>query len=49
VCLLDNGSQGQAETTANLMAPFWRSDSARTENGGSIARQPVSPGLSRIR
>src|SRR5690606_6344766 len=24
VCLLNNGNQGQTETTANLMGPFWR-------------------------
>ena len=35
VCLLNNGDHGQTETTANLMGPFWRMDSPRTENGGS--------------
>jgi hydroxyquinol 1,2-dioxygenase len=42
VCLLNNGDQGQTETTANLMGPFWRSDSPRTENGGSIVRSPTA-------
>jgi catechol 1,2-dioxygenase len=44
VCLLNNGNQGQTETTANLMGPFWRVDSPRTESGGSIVRSPT-PGL----
>ncbi len=41
VCLLNNGAQGQTETTANLLGPFWRMDSPRTENGGSIVRSPT--------
>jgi len=41
VCLLNNGDQGQTETTANLMDPFWRMDSPRTDNGGSIVRSPT--------
>jgi catechol 1,2-dioxygenase len=44
VCLLNNGDGGQTETTANLMGPFWRLDSPRTPNGGSIVRSPT-PGL----
>jgi catechol 1,2-dioxygenase len=44
VCLLNNGDAGQTETTANLMGPFWRMDSPRTPNGGSIVRSPT-PGL----
>lgn len=44
VCLLNNGDQGQTETTANLMGPFWRAESPRTDNGGSIVRSPT-PGL----
>ncbi len=43
VCLLNNGSQGQTETTANLLGPFWRPGSPFTENGGSIVRS-VTPG-----
>lgn len=38
VCLLNNGNNGQTETTANLLGPFWRLNSPRTENGGSIIR-----------
>lgn len=41
VCLLNNGDQGQTETTANLMGPFWRMDSPPTANGGSIVRSPT--------
>jgi catechol 1,2-dioxygenase len=41
VCLLNNGDNGQTETTANLMGPFWRTDSPPTENGGSIVRSPT--------
>lgn len=42
VCLLNNGDQGQTETTANLLGPFWRMASPRTENGASIVRSPTS-------
>jgi len=38
ICLLNNGSNGQTETAANLLGPFWRMNSPRTENGGSIVR-----------
>jgi catechol 1,2-dioxygenase len=38
VCLLNNGNNGQTETTANLLGPFWRLNSPRTENGASIVR-----------
>jgi catechol 1,2-dioxygenase len=41
VCLLNNGDDGQTETTANLLGPFWRMDSPRTENDGSIVRSPT--------
>jgi hydroxyquinol 1,2-dioxygenase len=41
VCLLNNGNNGQTETTANMLGPFWRLDSPRTENGGSIVRSPT--------
>lgn len=34
ICLLNNGNRGQTETTANLLGPFWRMNSPRTENGG---------------
>ena len=38
VCLLNNGNNGQTETTANLLGPFWRMDSPVTKNGDSIVR-----------
>jgi len=42
VCLLNNGDRGRRETTANLLGPFWRMNSPRTENGGSIVRSPTA-------
>src|SRR3569833_2646980 len=41
VCLLNIGSIGATETTANQLGPFWRLDSPRTECGGSIIRSPT--------
>jgi hydroxyquinol 1,2-dioxygenase len=41
ICLLNNGNNGQTETTANLLGPFWRNDIPRTENGASIVRSPI--------
>lgn len=41
VCLLNNGNNGQTETTANLLGPFWRLNSPATPNGGSIVRSPT--------
>jgi hydroxyquinol 1,2-dioxygenase len=38
ICLLNNGNNGQTETAANLLGPFWRMNSPRSENGGSIVR-----------
>jgi catechol 1,2-dioxygenase len=38
VCLLNNGKSGATETAAALLGPFWRMNSPRTENGGSIVR-----------
>jgi protocatechuate 3,4-dioxygenase beta subunit len=38
VCLLNNGNAGATETAAALLGPFWRANSPRTENGGSIVR-----------
>jgi protocatechuate 3,4-dioxygenase beta subunit len=43
VCLLNNGNNGQTETTANLLGPFWRMNSPATENGASIVRS-ATPG-----
>ena len=41
VCLLNNGDHGRRETTANLLGPFWRANSPKTENGASIVRSPT--------
>ena len=41
ICLLNNGNNGQTETTANLLGPFWRMNSPATQNGGSIVRSPT--------
>jgi hydroxyquinol 1,2-dioxygenase len=41
ICLINNGNNGQTETDANMLGPFWRLDSPRTENGGSIVRSPT--------
>jgi len=41
ICLLNNGDNGQTETDASLLGPFWRMDSPYTENGGSIVRSPT--------
>ena len=38
VCLLNNGNAGASETASALLGPFWRANSPRTENGGSIVR-----------
>jgi hydroxyquinol 1,2-dioxygenase len=38
VCLLNNGDNGQTETDASLLGPFWRMNSPVTPNGGSIIR-----------
>jgi catechol 1,2-dioxygenase len=38
VCLLNNGDNGATETSQSLLGPFWRMNSPRVENGGSIIR-----------
>lgn len=43
ICLLNNGDNGQTETTQNLLGPFWRLHSPPTENGGTIIRS-ATPG-----
>jgi protocatechuate 3,4-dioxygenase beta subunit len=42
VCLLNNGHDGASETAAALLGPFWRANSPRTPNGGSIVRSPTA-------
>src|ERR1700752_5532431 len=41
VCLLNNGKAGATETAAALLGPFWRANSPKTENAGSIVRSPT--------
>jgi catechol 1,2-dioxygenase len=41
VCLLNNGDHGQTETSQSLLGPFWRLNSPRTRNGGTIIRSPT--------
>src|SRR5277367_4467024 len=38
VCLLNNGDNGTTETSQSLLGPFWRLNSPRVENGGTILR-----------
>jgi catechol 1,2-dioxygenase len=38
VCLLNNGDNGATETSQSLLGPFWRMNSPRVKNGGSIIR-----------
>jgi protocatechuate 3,4-dioxygenase beta subunit len=46
VCLLNNGNNGQTETQANMLGPFWRDDQPRSANGDSLVRSPIpGPGL----
>lgn len=41
VCLLNNTDAEHADTSQNLLGPFWRMHSPRTENGGSLLRSPT--------
>ena len=43
ICLMNNGPNAATESSANLLGPFWRTDSPRTENGGSLLRS-LTPG-----
>lgn len=38
VCLLNNGDRGNTETSQSLLGPFWRLNSPRVTNGGTIVR-----------
>src|ERR1700687_5710414 len=44
VCLLNNGDDAATKSSANLRGPFWRAESPRTENGGSLLRSST-PGI----
>jgi catechol 1,2-dioxygenase len=41
ICLINNGNNGQTETFANLLGPFWRMNSPVTCSGDSIVRSPT--------
>ncbi len=41
VCLMNNGPEGQTESMAALLGPFWRLHSPPTANGASIIRSPT--------
>ncbi len=41
VCLLNNGQDGNTETAAALLGPFYRDNSPETPDGGSIVRSPT--------
>ena len=43
VCLLNNGNDGQTETQANLLGPFWRDDQPLMPSGASLVRS-ATPG-----
>jgi protocatechuate 3,4-dioxygenase beta subunit len=43
VCLLNNGNDGQTETQANLLGPFWREDQPLCASGATLVRS-ASPG-----
>jgi catechol 1,2-dioxygenase len=38
VCLLNNGDGGNTESSQSLLGPFWRLNSPRVANGGTIVR-----------
>jgi protocatechuate 3,4-dioxygenase beta subunit len=41
VCLLNNGDNGQTETQANLLGPFWRDDQPSSASGDTLVRSPT--------
>jgi catechol 1,2-dioxygenase len=41
VCLLNNGDNGQTETDASQLGPFWRMNSPLMKSGASIVRSPT--------
>jgi protocatechuate 3,4-dioxygenase beta subunit len=46
VCLLNNGNNGQTETQANMLGPFWRDDQPSLASGDTLLRSPTpGPGL----
>src|SRR5438477_7252409 len=43
VCLLNNGNNGQTETQASLLGPFWRDDQPMSASGDTLVRS-ATPG-----
>ncbi|HEY7449442.1 MAG TPA: dioxygenase [Vicinamibacterales bacterium] len=41
IVMLNNGNNGQMETDASMLGPFWRMHAPSTPNGGSIVRSPT--------
>jgi protocatechuate 3,4-dioxygenase beta subunit len=41
ICLLNNGDNGQTETQANMLGPFWREDQPFFESGATLVRSPT--------
>jgi protocatechuate 3,4-dioxygenase beta subunit len=41
VCLLNNGNNGQTETQANMLGPFWRDDQPLSASGDTLVRSPT--------
>src|ERR1700726_5180341 len=48
VCLLNNGNNGQTETQANLLGPFWRDDQPPSASGATLGGSPT-PGAGLLR
>jgi protocatechuate 3,4-dioxygenase beta subunit len=41
VCLLNNGNNGQTETQASMLGPFWREDQPLCASGATLVRSPT--------
>src|ERR1700742_332272 len=41
VCLLNNGNNGESETQANMLGPFWRDDQPLSQSGDTLERSPT--------
>ena len=46
ICLLNNGDNGQSETLASMLGPFWREDQPLSVSGATLVRSTTpGPGL----
>lgn len=46
ICLLNNGDNGQTETLASMLGPFWREDQPLSASGATLVRSNTpGPGL----